>query len=79
MKAMRLPLMVTLMVASVVLLSSAIAIAQGDQPQELSSLQQWNGAYPVSLLNRLPEGQRTSRVGYLGDAAAFSAVWKSFK
>lgn len=48
-------------------------------PTELSISQSWSGDYPVSELKRLPEGQRQSRVGYLGSAAAFESVWAVFK
>ncbi|HYR03352.1 MAG TPA: hypothetical protein VES58_08415, partial [Syntrophobacteria bacterium] len=33
----------------------------------------------MSQLDRLPEGQRRSRVGYLGDAARLADVWQAFK
>ncbi len=39
----------------------------------------WSGDYPVAQLDRLPEGQRLSRVGYLGNREAFASVWKAFK
>lgn len=39
----------------------------------------WSGDYPVAQLDRLPEGQRRSRVGYLGNREVFAAVWRAFK
>ena len=30
-------------------------------------------------MKRLPDGQQISRVGYLGNAAAFKALWSGFK
>ena len=33
----------------------------------------------MAQIDRLPEGQRQSRVGYLGDAEAFGRVWREFK
>jgi hypothetical protein len=49
------------------------------EPKELPLLQNWRGDYPVSQLNRLPEGQRTSRTGYLGDMEKFADVWQAFR
>lgn len=46
---------------------------------ELAISQSWSGDYPVAELKRLPDGQQKSRVGYLGNAAAFRAVWTGFK
>jgi hypothetical protein len=42
-------------------------------------LQSWQGNFPIEALDRLPEDQSTNRVGYIGDAETFAAVWKSFK
>ena len=39
----------------------------------------WAGDYPVAELKRLPENQRTSSVGFIGDAERFAAVWKAFQ
>ncbi len=49
------------------------------ESQEISILQIWSGDYPVSALQDLPEGQRTSRIGYIDEAKTFSAVWQSLK
>jgi len=40
---------------------------------------QWNGDYPVANLDRLPEGQRTTPIGYIGDEGTFGNVWQIFK
>lgn len=47
----------------------------GDQP----IVERWSGDYPVAALDRLPEGQRNSGVGYLANAAAFEAAWSAFR
>jgi hypothetical protein len=49
------------------------------QTMDLSILQKWSGDYPVAQLDRLPENQRTSHVGYIGDAATFTNVWHAFQ
>jgi hypothetical protein len=49
------------------------------ESREISIVQAWSGDYPVSALQRLPEEQRTSRIGYIGEATTFTAVWQSFK
>ena len=73
-------LLFVLWIACSLLLNCAAAFAaQPGKAKDLSILQQWNGDYPVSALNRLPDGQRKSRVGYLGDAASFNGVWQAFK
>ena len=48
-------------------------------PTALVILQSWSGDYPVAELQRLPAGQQQTRVGYLGNAAAFESVWAAFK
>jgi len=53
--------------------------AAEDPPVDLPVSRAWSGDYPVAQLDRLPEGQRRSHVGYLGDREAFAAVWKAFK
>lgn len=50
-----------------------------EKPRDLPILQRWGGDYPVAQIDRLPEGQRQSRVGYLGDAVTFDRVWRGFK
>ena len=49
------------------------------EAKDIPILQQWSGDYPIVYLNRLPEGQQKSGVGYISDAAFFTAVWQVFK
>jgi hypothetical protein len=58
---------------------SIAGASSASEPRDLVILQSWSGDYPVSQLERLPEGQRQSGVGYLGDAARFANVWQAFK
>ena len=57
----------------------ATVAAQDGAPREVPILQKWQGDYPVTEINRLPEGQREARVGYVGDATTFAAVWQAFR
>jgi hypothetical protein len=57
---------------------TATTVAE-NPPTELVIAQSWSGDYPVAELKRLPAGQQKSRVGYLGNAAAFKAAWSGFK
>jgi apolipoprotein D and lipocalin family protein len=56
-----------------------IFVVHDTAPNNLPILQSWSGDYPVSLLDRLPESQRTTPAGYLGTSAVFGAVWQAFK
>ena len=42
-------------------------------------MQSWQGDYPVSQLDQLPEAQRENAVGYINDSKIFHRVWKAFK
>jgi hypothetical protein len=53
--------------------------AAEDPPVDIPVSSSWSGDYPVAQLDRLPEGQRRTRVGYLGDREVFAAVWKALK
>src|SRR5260370_23716626 len=53
--------------------------AEKTPSKELPLLQTWSGDFPVAELPRLPEPQRKSRTGYLGDTKAFAAVWQDFQ
>jgi hypothetical protein len=46
---------------------------------DLPIFRKWSGDYPVAQLDRLPEDQHRSHVGYLGDKERFSVVWKAFR
>jgi hypothetical protein len=65
--------------AALVLLIGAPAMAQEVQPKDLPILQKWTGDYPVSAIPRLPEGQRSSAVGFIGNGETFGAVWDAFE
>ena len=52
--------------------------AKGDV-KDLPILQKWSGDFPVAQIERLPADQREERVGYIGDAMTFAAVWEAFK
>jgi hypothetical protein len=59
---------------------AAFSLAADDPPVDLPVSRTWSGDYyPVAQLDRLPEGQRRSRVGYLGDEQAFVPVWKALR
>ncbi len=59
--------------------STGFSLAADDLPVDLPVSRKWSGDYPVAQLDRLPESQRRSGAGYLGDEKAFAAVWKVFK
>ena len=61
------------------LADGATSATHESEPKELPLLQNWRGDYPLSQLGRLPEGQRASPVGYLGDLVEFAEVWQAFK
>ena len=50
----------------------------GDENGDILVLK-WSGDYPVKHLDKLPEAQRVSSVGYINDAKTFAAVWQVFK
>jgi hypothetical protein len=80
MKPKRFPFIFALWIAFLGLLLCGAALALGDGgPENLPILQAWSGDYPISQLNRLPERQRTTSVGYLGTSAEFADVWQAFK
>ena len=57
---------------------NATAAEYSIEKKELPLLQQWSGDYPISALENLPEGQRSSAVGYINDSETFAAVWGVF-
>jgi hypothetical protein len=59
--------------------STGFSLAADDLPVDLPVSRKWSGDYPVAQLDRLPESQRRSGAGYLGDEKAFAAVWEVFK
>ena len=59
--------------------SATVAGGQSDASQDLLLLATWSGEFPVAKLDLLPDGQRQSSVGYLGDMDVFAAVWRVFQ
>jgi len=60
-------------------LSCSTPLWPDEKPRDLPVLQRWSGDYPVTQIDSLPEGQRRSRVGYVGDPDTFGRVWRGFK
>jgi hypothetical protein len=61
--------------------AEADALAQHMQPLngEAKILQSWQGDYPTTQLNLLPDNQRENAVGFIGNTETFKAVWNAFK
>ena len=59
-------------------LPATLSAAEGSSV-DLPVFRKWSGDYPVAQLDRLPEGQRRSRIGYLGEQKEFAAVWEALK
>lgn len=57
----------------------ATMATDGHAPTDLVIIDRWSGDFPVARLNLLPEGQRRSRSGYIGDRQTFGAVWQAFR
>ena len=49
------------------------------KPREIPILQKWSGDFPIAHLDRLPEGQTATSIGYIGKKSVFANVWKAFK
>jgi len=65
---------------AVCLLTGSVAYAgPADEPKEIPVLQEWRGDYPVSALCGLPEGQRSSQIGYVNTVPQFTDLWSAFK
>lgn len=75
--ARRRPPAALLLAAAAALLAGAAGAA--GPPVEVPILDGWSGEYPVAEIERLPEGQRDTAVGYLGDAETFAAVWAALR
>ncbi len=56
----------------------ATLAAEDNQPHDLAIIDRWSGDFPVAKLDLLPEGQRQSRAGYMGERKVFAAVWQAF-
>jgi len=74
-----LPALLLCLVSACLLANITLASAHEKESVALRILQEWQGDYPISELHRLPEGQRTTRIGYLDNALQFSNVWQAFK
>ncbi len=59
--------------------TSAQPLTGEDAPRDLPILQKWNGDFPLAHLDRLPEGQTDTSIGYIGKKSVFANVWKAFK
>ena len=69
-------------VCAVVALSTSTSAqppAVEDAPRDLPILQKWSGDFPIAHLDRLPEGQTYTGIGYIGSRLVFANVWKAFK
>ena len=73
-------LTVLILIFSVNLLAACTPAVSQDsaEPQNLPLLDIWSGDYPVTALSQLPAGQQESSIGYIGDAATFAGIWKSY-
>lgn len=59
--------------------SPGVSAPEHSLAKDVTILQSWSGDYPVAQLERLPDGQTRSSVGFVGDEATFAAVWEAFK
>jgi len=58
------------------LVGCALRAPENKAPVDLEIIHSWSGDFPVDQLNRLPEGQRRSRVGCISDPEIFADVWQ---
>jgi|GEM_PF-238385 len=73
---------VAFLLALAILLTIPYAVnlpAADDPAVDLPVVRTWSGDFPVAQLDRLPEGQRRTRVGHLGDEQVFAAVWNALR
>ena len=69
-------------VCAAVAISSAVhaqPLAADHEPLDLPILHKWSGDFPIAHLDRLPEGQTDTNIGYIGSRLVFVNVWKVFK
>ena len=64
--------------AAFLLLGCAAADTGDTGLRDIALLKKWHGDYPVSHLNRLPEGQQNKAVGYIEDTQTLLPVWRIF-
>ena len=80
MKSPKVILMLLLRVAFVWMMVGCAATATySGEPKDIPILQKWSGDYPIVHLNRLPQDQQKSRIGYIGNTAIFATFWQAFK
>ncbi len=65
--------------AAMLAVSCSAPLWPGETHRVLPILQRWSGDFPLARIDRLPEGQRQSRVGYFGDAESFARAWQGLK
>ncbi|HSO19691.1 MAG TPA: hypothetical protein VLT88_09550 [Desulfosarcina sp.] len=63
----------------VILTGWVLLTGAGGGPRDLALIGSWAGDLPVDRLDLLPEDQRRTPVGFIGDPAVFEAVWKAVK
>ena len=49
------------------------------EPRDLPILHKWSGDFPIDNIDRLPEGQTDTSIGYIGTKSNFANAWKAFK
>jgi hypothetical protein len=73
-------IIVLLLVALVYLFAGLpVCNASADGPVALPILQKWSGDYPVSQIDRLPQGQTKTAAGYIDDQDLLERVWEAFR
>lgn len=56
----------------------ATMAAKKSVEQEIALLDSWSGDFPVSELGRLPDGQQSRPLGFIGDTETFIPIWRVF-
>lgn len=65
---------------SVLLLATSLCVFLPVQAADtLDLIERWAGDLPVDRLDLLPEDQRVSNSGYIGDPAIFAAIWQAMR
>ncbi len=73
------PFVLLLVIGLASLVACAPVVGQSPEPKDLPISASWSGDYPVAAIDQLPAGQRQSRVGCFGSAAAFARAWQHFR
>ncbi len=61
------------------LMTSLCAFLPVQAAETLDLIDRWAGDLPVDRLDLLPESQRSSGSGYIGDPATFAAIWQAMR